>query len=289
MNPTIRRSLTRATAVVLVAGLAIPALFARASMTPGFRSKASRPMRLALLPPHAEFIKAKVVMTDQMTAETRALEAEAARAIQDQVRALGYEVRVVDEAALMKNAALRQLVVKVNDRYSEEWGRMMHYPRGVKQKRYTLGAEVVKLCAFLKVDGLIVSRQVAFANSKGRAFMSGMMNLGAPSQTSYLYLDVAVLNGRNGQVEGFFRGYEPSSLGQLTKKPVKVTVQACAKAFSRYPASTVAEMVEDDSDTATASSKDDGEVGDDAAIADFEALFNKGSGAPAKAAGSPRN
>jgi hypothetical protein len=289
MKPNVRRSLTRAAAVVLVAGLTIPALFARASMTAGFRSKATRPMRLALLPPHAEFIKAKVVMTDQMTAETRALEAEAARAIEDQVRALGYEVRVVNEAEIAKNAALRRLVVALNDRYGEEWGRMMNYPRGVKQKRYTLGAEVVKLCAFLKVDGLIVSRQVAFANTKGKAFVSGMFNLGAPSQTSYLYLDAAVLNGRNGQVEGFFRGQEPSSLGQLTKKPAKVTAQACAKAFSRYPASTFAETVEDDGDTAAASAKDQGEVDDNAAIADFEALLGKGGGKPAKAAGSPKN
>jgi len=287
MNLTFRRTLIRAATVVLVAALAIPALFARAAMTPGFRSKMTRPMRLALLPPHAEFIKAKVVMTDQMTAETRALETEASRAIQERVRALGYEVKVVNEADLMKNAPLRQLVVAVNERYGEEWGRILHYPRGVKQKRYTLGADVVKLCAFLKVDGLILSRQVAFANTKGRAFMSGMMNLGAPSQTSYLFLDVAVLNGRSGQIEGYFRGYESSSLGQMTNKPAKVTAQACDKAFSRYPASTDAEAVEDDDSTAAAS-KAEGEVDDDAAIADFEALFKKG-GAPAKAAGSSKN
>jgi hypothetical protein len=287
MTPTLRRPLIRSAAVVLAAGLSIPALFARASMTPGFRGRTSRPMRLAILPPHAEFIKAKVVMTDQMTAETLALEDEAARAIETRVRALGYEVKQVREADLTKNPALRRLVVAVNERYGEEWGRILNHPRGVKQNRYTLGADVVKLCAFLKVDGLILSRQVAYANTKGKAFLSGMMNLGAPSQTSYLFLDAAVLNGRTGQVEGYFRGYESSSLGQLTKKPDKVTAQACDKAFSRYPAATVAEAIDEDEAPAA---KDQGEVSDDAAIADFEALLGKKSGgAPAKGAGAPRN
>ena len=37
---------------------------ARAYMTPGFSTGEERPMRLALLPPHADFIKAKAVMTN---------------------------------------------------------------------------------------------------------------------------------------------------------------------------------------------------------------------------------
>lgn len=269
----LRRS--RFVLLALLIGLATAAgVYAKGWMTPGFRNKQARPIRLALLPPHAEFIKSKIVMTDQMLAESAALEHEASLALKTGLEEKGYAVRLLTEAELAKNSALRQLAVKVNDRYGEEWSKMVRYPRGVKQKRHTCGEDAVRLASLLKVDGLAVVRIVAVGQTKGRATFSAIMNLGAPSQTSYARLDLGVINGRQGQVEAFFAGYEPSSLSQLTRKPAKVMGQASTTALHRYPGvNEVDDVVDDEVAPASQGKGGRGDAGDEAAIQDFEALL----------------
>lgn len=279
-----RRSLPIAAVALAALLLSVGAAFARGYMTPGFRSKQSRPMTLAVLPPHADFIKSKVVMTDQMLAESAALEREASQALKSQLEAKGYRVRLVTPGDLAKNQRLRDLVVKVNDRWAEEWGRIVYRPRHVKQKRFNGGGDAVRLATFLKVDGIAVTRVIAVGVTKGKAFMSGFMNMGTPSQRSYARLDLGILNGRHGLVEGFFTGYEPCSLGQLTKKPAYIMGQAAENALSRYPEAAEAEQVADDAEeTTTKASKKRGgdEMDDEAAIQDFEALIKKSGAAPA--------
>lgn len=263
----------------------VPVL-ARGYMTTGFRTMKSRPMSIAVLPPHAEFIKAKVVMTDQMVAESAALEREAGVALRTNLEVLGYKVRLLTPQDLEKDARLRDLVVKVNDRFGEEWGKMVYRPKAVKQERYTTGDDAVRLATLLKVDGLAVSRVIAVAQTKGKAVLTGFMNMGAPPQRTYGRVDVGILNGRLGRVEGFFTGMEATSLGQLTGKPAKVMGQAAENALSRYPASTEKDDIPED--IPVPASEQAGKNGpppdDEAAIRDFEVLIKGSPGAsqPAK-------
>jgi hypothetical protein len=274
------RLLVGAAALLL---LAPAAALARGSMTTGFRTMKSRPMSIAVLPPHAEFIKAKVVMTDHMVAESAALEREAGVALRTNLEVLGYKVRLLTPQDLEKDARLRDLVVKVNDRFGEEWGKMVYRPKAVKQERYTAGDDAVRLATLLKVDGLAVSRVIAVAQVRGREVSTGSVTTGAGSQRTYGRVDVGILNGRIGRVEGFFTGMEASSLGQLTTKPAKVMGQATENALSRYPASTETDDIPEDIPLPASETKGkDGTPPDDeAAIRDFEVLI-KGISAPAK-------
>src|SRR6185503_15311509 len=147
--------------------LAPAAAQARGYMTAGFRTMKTRPMSIAVLPPHAEFIQAKVVMTGEMAAESAALEREAGVALRTNLEVLGYRVRLLTPRDLEKDARLRDLVVRVNDRFGQEWGRMVYRPKAVKQDRYTTGDDAVRLATLLKVDGLAVSRVVAVAQARG--------------------------------------------------------------------------------------------------------------------------
>ena len=270
--------------------LAPAAAQARGYMTTGFRTMKSRPMNIAVLPPHAEFIKSKVVMTDQMVAESAALEREAGVALRTNLEVLGYKVRLLTPQDLERDARLRVLVVKVNDRFAEEWGKMVYRPRAVKQERYSAGEDAVRLASVLKVDGIAVARVVAVAETKGKAVLTGFMNMGAPPQRTYGRVDVGILNGKLGRVEGFFTGMEATSLGQLTSKPAKVMGQATENALSRYPASTEADEVPEDIPVPASETRKKGEAAppdDEAAIRDFEVLI-KGSGAASKPTASPK-
>lgn len=259
------------TAILAALFLAAPAAaFARGYMTAGFRSLKSRPMTIAVLPPHAEFIKSKVVMTDQMAAESAALGREAGEALRANLEVLGYKVRLLTPRELENDARLRTLVAKVNDRFAGEWGKMVYRPRAVKQERYTTGEDAVTLATVLKVDGLAVVRVIAVAQEK----------------RTYGRVDVGILNGRMGRVEGFFTGSEATSLGQLTGKPAKVMGRATENALGRYPASSEKDNLPEDIPLPASETRKPGKDAppdDQAAIRDFEMLI-KGSGASSKPA-----
>jgi transposase len=260
-------------ALFILASAVAAAAHAKGYMTPAFRAKQTRPMRIAVLPPHADFIKDKVLINDEMLQEARVLEAESARALAAQLEARGYQARVLSPEQIQKKPALAAAVKRVNDRYNEEWRKMVRKPRQVRQRRYSAGAEVVSLCSMLKVDGVAVARIQAVGVSKGKVAFSAIMNFGPPAQRSYARLDMGVLEGRRGAVEGYFTGYESTSLRQLVKKPAHVMGQVAENALRRYPLSTEAEQV-DEKDAEQASADSDG--GDDP-IEEFEMLLGQGA------------
>lgn len=282
----VRRSAAILAALILMAPAAA---FARGYMTPRFRSVKSRPMTIAVLPPHAEFIKSRLVVTSQMEAECVALEREAGVALRTNLEVLGYRVRLLTPEEIEKDTRLRELVVKVNDRFTGEWGRMVYRPRAVKQERYTTGEEAVRLATLLKVDGLAVARVIAVAQAKEKAAPNGSVRTGATPQRSYGRIDVGILDGRLGRVEAFFTGTETTSLGRLTEKPAKVMGRATENALSRYPASSVAGAVEDIPLPASETNrKGHGAPPDDAAaLRDFEVLI-KGAPNVAKTPPAPK-
>jgi len=201
--------------------------------TDDFESRKTRPLRVAILQPHADFIKEKMIINDQMVAESMSLETGAAGAIKSVFDAKGYTTRVIAPADLETSAPLRTMVVKANDRYGEEWAKILYRPGRVPERLYGVGDAAIRLCSFLEVDGLVLVRIQAVGVSKGKATMRAIFGSSRP--TSYARLDLAVIDGRTGAVEGFFSGFEPTSLGQITRKPSLVMGQVVDKAIRGYP------------------------------------------------------
>lgn len=111
-----------------------------------------------------------------------ALENEAFAARKAMLEAKGYKVRALMPQEITRNSALNAHARKLNDRYDEEWSKIVRRPKKVREHRYTAGEAAVRLCAFLKVDGVAVARIQAVGVSKGKATMRAIF--GSPSATS---------------------------------------------------------------------------------------------------------
>ena len=123
-----------------------------------FADPDSRPHRLALLPPHAEMMKQKMVMTAQLVAEAQRLEAITTDAMAADLRKRGYEVIIIDHNAVNADPKLQELLLKANSRYEEEWARILRKPKRVRYGYYSAGDESRILAAALDVDGLVFTR-----------------------------------------------------------------------------------------------------------------------------------
>jgi hypothetical protein len=273
--------------LALVLGVASSAAaFARGYMTAGFQGKKSRPMTLALLLPHAEFVKEKVIMTDQMVQESAALENEGFAALKTMLEAKGYKVRAVTPQELGRSAALNALARKMDDRYDEEWSKIVRRPKKVREHRYTAGEAAVKLCAFLKVDGVALARIQAVGVSKGKATMRAIFGSTSAAPRSFARMDLTVFEGRKGFAEGYFSGYENTSYSQLTKKAPLVMGQVSENLLRKYPEASEVRIVEEPE---TAEVKDSDGGGDP--VGEFEALLDRGpkSGGQQKPGSPPKS
>lgn len=275
-------------AVVLVLAAAsvapVPAL-AREYMTAEFLTKSPRPMTVAVLPPHAEFIKAKAVMTAQMVSEAAALEDEGARAISAMLESKGYKVRLVTPADFETTRGLRELVTSLNGRYNEEWGKILQDKSEVRYGRYATGEEAVKLASLLHVDGLVVARVVAVGHTGGRQALTLILSLGQAYAQSYARMGLGVLDGRTGRVEGYFEGMRNCTTGSLVKKPAKVMTDLAEIVLDDYLAATEVKKPRKSQLEAQAKDDEPEPAADEGAISDFEAILKQKGTAPADAAG----
>jgi hypothetical protein len=245
-----------------------PAVTAKGYMANGFRTKESRPMTLVLLPPHAEFIKAKAVMTEEMVKECRALEDAAASWIAERLGEKEYTVRSLTVEELEKDPELRDLVKRVNDRYGEEWSKLVRRPKKLKRGRYNVGDDARKLGSVLDVDGILLARVQAVGITAGKRFLMGGLS-GLLSPNGYGRLDVSVVNGKTGTVEGYFVYVEASSIKSLTRKQDIVMKKASKGCLRRYP--DAAEVLPARGLDAEAEEEED--EGEEDIIGEFEALL----------------
>jgi hypothetical protein len=207
-------------------------------MTSDFRTTETRPMTIALLPPRAEFIKAKAVMTEEMVDECRALEQSASSWIDKFLEEKGYTVKIVTLDDATENSELRELLHRVNDRYQEEWVRIMRAPKGVRQDRYELGVDAQELAALLEVDGLVIPRILAVGVTMGKAMLTGLLSGGQAQAQGYASIDLSVVDGDTGDIEAFFYFSRGSTIKALTKQPDKVMMKVTKGVLKKYPEST---------------------------------------------------
>lgn len=205
---------------------------AKRHMTPEFAVGQTRPMSLVLLPPHADFIKRKAVMTEEMVAECKALEEAAAQAVVTDLRGKGYEVRLLTVEEINADPELRELVNRVNDRYQEEWSKIVRKPRGVRTGRYSLGEETVQLATLLGVEGVLLSRIQAVGITPGRAVLASLFG---GQVAGYGRLDLSVVEGGQGAVLAYFFSIRDSTVKDLVRRPEFVMQKACKKGLKKYP------------------------------------------------------
>ena len=264
-------------AVILAAAPALAGEY----MTAEFLTRSPRPMTVAILPPHAEFIKAKAVMTAQMIQEAGALEDEGGKAIQAMLESKGYKVRLLTPADFDATPGLREMITSLNNRYNEEWSKILRKRKEVRYGRYSTGEEAVKLASVLHVDGLVLSRIVAVGNTGGRQALTLILSLGQAYAQSYARMGLSVLDGRSGRVEGYFEGMRTCTTNKLVKKPAEIMTDLTEIVLDDYLAAT--EVKKPKKSQLEVQASDEAEPApDEAAISDFEAILQQSS-APAAA------
>ncbi len=230
---------------------------AKRFMTPGFRTMDSRPETLAVLPPHADLIKKKLLVSHELVEEAALLERAASSWIAGLLEEKGYRVEIVTSSQLHSNLELGEAVRRVNRRYDEEWRQLIRRPKKVRSGRYGVGEDARRAAALLGVDGLVIPRIQAVGVTKGRQALA----LFAGGTRSYARLDLAVVGGETGGVEAFFAGIIRASLKKLTLKADKLMMKASKSALNKYPQSSqalkpkgqvAAEAAEDDEETEAA-------------------------------------
>ncbi len=276
MRSRARRRVRRVAIVLLAVSLAPGAAVARPFMTPEFMTRVSRPMRVAVLPAQAFITKRQAVMTSDLIKEADALEDAAVRSIEALLKEKQYEVRVVTPKDFEELPGLKDLVTAVNNRYDEEWSKILNHRREVRQKRFAVGDQAVQLCSLLKVDGLVVTRIAANVPTGGRRALTLILSLGQAYEEAMASSALGVLAGGGGRVEAYFDAVTHAGLGALLKKPDKVMARLFEKTLDRYPAA--AQVLETDKEVEAADAAD---ASDDAAISDFEEALKEKGAAPA--------
>jgi hypothetical protein len=233
-----RRRSDRTRLAVVVAVLAAATLtpaHARRYMTPGFRANETRPLRLAVLPPHAEFIKKKAVMTEQMIKECAGLEDAAAESIPRLLKQKGYAVTVVGPEETRADRELSEMVRRLNERYDEEWASILRRPKRVHAGQYGVGEAARRLAARLDVDGLVVPRIQAVAISGGKMVLSAVLSGGSYVPQGYARMDLGIVDGRSGDVEAYFLYAKGATAKKLTKKPEELMAKVASGTLRKYP------------------------------------------------------
>jgi len=211
---------------------------ARWYVSPEFGNPEKRPQVLVLLPPHAELIKQKVVMTEEMVSEALALEVTAASATLDFLTSKGYQVTQLTPDRINADPELQELILKVNRRYSEEWPKIIRKPKQVRYGRYSMGDELRSLAKRLGADAIVFARIQGVEVSVGKAVMGAVMGAligGGGGSGSYARMDICVVNAQSAKIEGYFDGRVSVGLHDLTENAEKATKKLAKKTLKKYP------------------------------------------------------
>jgi hypothetical protein len=274
---------------VLLAGLSAGAPSAAPSrgsqyMTAGFQTRDTRPLRLAVLPPQADFYKAQAVMTNEMVSEAAALERESAKSIAGILERHGYDVRLVTRADIEAIPGAADLLLRFDNRFNAELGKVFKAPKDVRHGRFGVGDAATELARALHVSGLVPLRVVAVGNTGGRAALVAALSLGTAFVQSSSTMYLGIVHGDGGRLEGYFTGYEPNGLKRLVQEPDKAMAELANRTLLDLPLSNQVLKPKKKDLEAEAASPDEPQVGDDI-IRQFEAAVGGSLAEPAADAG----
>ncbi|HEY5667013.1 MAG TPA: hypothetical protein VIV64_09855 [Gammaproteobacteria bacterium] len=189
-----------------IAGLATVTLLAAAGAmakviaTDEFEDGSTRPITLVVLPSRVELTKQRMIRQEAQVEESGELETHLTAAVANEFRAKGYEVTVVDAAAIAADPGIRELVVDANRRFDEfmtNIGARLSKGKRIRNREYSVGDEARLLAARLDVDALAFARMQIIVPAAGvRA-----MNFGMGGETAMLA--VTVVDGASSDIEAY--------------------------------------------------------------------------------------
>jgi hypothetical protein len=273
MNIRLLRSPVTELLLAIALGFASTApVQARVNLTPEFSAATVRPRMLALLPPHADLIQQKVIVSQQMVAETKEIEDLATTQLRRELEERGYGVRLLAVDEINADPELAELVRRFDARYEEEWAKILARPRKVKARRYSCGDEARALAARLGVDGLAVARVQLVAAGGGRIALAVLLGFGS---YGFGRLDTAFLDGATGDVEAYADAIKsPLGIKEIQERSAGLVTTLAEQALRKFPeADQVLKVKAKDLEAAR---QDDEEVeGDDAAVlSELEVLLD---------------
>jgi hypothetical protein len=241
-------------------------------MTPEFARGEYRPISMVLIPPMAEVMKDKVTTTESMIAEAAGLEDAAGLVLREQLRAKGYELRILSVDQVNDDPVLRQMVRSMNERYDADIVQAMKKPKDIRTRRYNFGDEAKVLAAKLDADALIVSRIAASGASGGQKTMAVLIG----GSMGYAVVSIGIVAGDNGDLEAFFDGSVGNmSPEQLEREPKEVMSKITTSALKKFPAHDAAAKYKKSWPQDSNRQVPDKAVSDDDVLMDLEALFEE--------------
>jgi hypothetical protein len=197
-NTGIRKLATATIAAAAIAGWSVAS--AKVIATEEFENGATRPVNLVVLPSEVELVKQRLMRQEAQVEESGELEQFLTAAVADEFRAKGYEVTVIDAAAIAADMDLNELVVDANRRFSEfmtNIGTRLSKGKRIRNREYNVGDEAKLLAARLDVDALAFARMQIIVPAAGvRA-----MNFGLGGETAML--TVTIVDGASSDIEAF--------------------------------------------------------------------------------------
>lgn len=204
------------------------------AMTTEFRNLELRPKSIALLPAHSSLKQKGVFSSDDLVGETAILEKSLGDALEKRISALGYEVRRVTLEQVQEDAKLATLVNNANQRYDEEYSKIIVFKlSGVKYRRYSVGEQARLLATYLGVDAIAYPRmQAVGATGAGIMF--------SPTGGGQINMEFGLTHVRTGDIEAFFGaintgGLFGKSISSILEKPDKHMQKIAKTATKRMP------------------------------------------------------
>jgi hypothetical protein len=181
-----------------LAALCLQIAGAEMHATDEFAAGTTRPVRIALLPARVQLVKQKIIRQESEPEESGELEGHLTAAVAAGLRAKGYEVEIVDHAAVGADPQLQELVVEANRRYDELLANVaVRLRKQIETRRYHAGDALTLLANRLGVDAVGFVRMQLVAAAKGvQALNFGM----AGSQTM---MSVSLLDKNTTDIEAY--------------------------------------------------------------------------------------
>ncbi len=241
-------------------------------MTPEFAKAEFRPKTMVLIPPRAEVTMKKVTSTEQMIEEGAVLEDATSLVLKEQLRALGYTIRVLTIDEVNTDPELQLMVRNFNERYDADLAQVVKKPKDIRKRRFSFGDEARVLAARLEAEAIIVGRISATGATGGQKTMAFILG----GSSGHAALNLSIVAGDNGDLEGFFTYVDPGmSPEKIALEPVETMAKVSAKALKDFPATDELAKVKKRWPQNTNRQVPDTAQSDEDVFSDLEALFGE--------------
>ncbi len=175
-----------------------------------------------ILPPNVKIVKSGVKGNEEMTEQSRQIEAALPSLItsvlQEHQCAVNDKVLAAD--ALEKDSDLKYAVADLQKRFDEMFPQLEKKPKDVRKGRFTMGDEVAKLNPGGAIDALVFVRGYGRVNTGGKVFLSAVAGAAAYNDSIY---HIVVVDARSGAVlyYGVAAGANPAKSPDSARKSIR--------------------------------------------------------------------